>query len=71
MVIESGQDGWYVVHVPALPGCWTQGRTHEEALVNAREAIEVHVEGLIERGEPVPDDHAEVVEIAEVEVAVA
>ena len=34
----------YVVGVPQLPGCMTQGKTIEEALDNAKEAIELYLE---------------------------
>ena len=49
------EDGGYTVTVPALPGCFTQGDTEEEALANAREAIRCHVEGLRIDGKPVPE----------------
>lgn len=39
VVIEPGEDGGFVAHVPALRGCWSQGRTRKAALVNIREAI--------------------------------
>lgn len=39
-MFEPDPDGGYVVFVPALPGCATQGRTLEEAMKNAKEAIE-------------------------------
>ena len=32
-------DEGFIVSVPGLPGCWTQGATEEEALANAKEAI--------------------------------
>lgn len=34
-----GEDGWYIVQCPSLPGCFTQGKTLDEALKNIREAI--------------------------------
>lgn len=37
--IERAEDGWLVVECPALPGCVSQGRTEEDALLNIREAI--------------------------------
>jgi predicted RNase H-like HicB family nuclease len=40
VVIEKDEAGYYVVEVPALPGCLSQGKTREEAIVNIREAIE-------------------------------
>jgi predicted RNase H-like HicB family nuclease len=65
VVLEQGDDGWIVVHCPALPGLWTQGRTREEALSNAAEAISLFVEVLLEDGEPIPADRApEITEIA-------
>ena len=42
--IIEGEDGWYVVEVPALPGCISQGKTTEEALENIKEAIELYLE---------------------------
>ena len=46
----------YSAVVPALPGCASQGRTIEEALANAQEAIELYLEVLRDRGEPIPGD---------------
>lgn len=48
----------YTVRVPALPGCITYGRTREEALGRAKEAIEGFIEGLRKAGEPVPEEVA-------------
>ena len=42
------------VTVPALPGCFAQGATIEQALEHAREAIALHIEGFVKRGEPAP-----------------
>ncbi|HVB10100.1 MAG TPA: type II toxin-antitoxin system HicB family antitoxin [Bacillota bacterium] len=47
---EEGQ-GWAVT-VPALPGCFTQGDTREEALANAQEAIAGHLAALAKVGHP-------------------
>ena len=46
--------GNYSAYVPDLPGCISAGRTVEEAAQNIREALELHLEGMIEDGEPVP-----------------
>ena len=48
--------GGYAVEVPALPGCFTQGRTREEAIERAREAITAHIAGIEADGEPVPEE---------------
>ena len=46
IVLEPAVEGGYNVLVPALDGCFTQGDTEEEALKNAREAIECYLGGL-------------------------
>ena len=47
-------------YVPDLPGCITTGRTVEEIEENMREAIELHLDGLREDGESVPEPHTTV-----------
>ena len=64
VLLYPGEDGFIVAEVPSLPGCISQGRTRDEALANVREAITLHVEVLRERGEPLPDDRVELVEVA-------
>jgi predicted RNase H-like HicB family nuclease len=44
VLIETGEDGYFVARVPSLKGCWSQGKTREEALTNIREAIELFLE---------------------------
>ena len=44
VVIEPGEDGYFVVHCPTLRSCWSQGKTREEALANIREAILLYLE---------------------------
>jgi predicted RNase H-like HicB family nuclease len=44
VIVEKGEDGYFVAHVPALKSCWSQGRTREEALANIREAIDLYLE---------------------------
>ena len=41
VLLEQGEDGYFVAHSPSLKSCWSQGRTREEALQNLREAIEL------------------------------
>jgi predicted RNase H-like HicB family nuclease len=48
VVLEPSDEG-YTVYVPSLPGCISEGKTIEEALVNIREAIKLYLE-------PVEDD---------------
>ncbi len=58
IVHPEPEEGDYSVTVPALLGCFAQGDTLEEAVAMAREAIAVHIEGLIEDGEPIPTEDA-------------
>ncbi|MCX6698362.1 MAG: type II toxin-antitoxin system HicB family antitoxin [Methanomicrobiales archaeon] len=61
VVITKGQDGWYVVTVPALPGCISQGKTQKEAKENIKEAILLYLEP---DEDTVPDEGARVIEVA-------
>ena len=54
ILIEPNEEGGYTVTVPDLPGCVTQGDTLEEALQNAKEAIEGHLEALMDLGKAIP-----------------
>ena len=62
-LLFQDEDGYFVVEVPSLPGCVSQGETREEALANIKEAIDLHIEVLQERGKPVPEDNIEVVNV--------
>jgi predicted RNase H-like HicB family nuclease len=44
VIVEPGEDGYFVAHVPALKSCWSQGKTRDEALENIREAIDLYLE---------------------------
>ncbi len=54
LIVVEEVDSGCGAHVPDLPGCIAAGETKEEALFFIREAIEFHIEGLREVGEPVP-----------------
>ncbi len=54
VVIHKDPDSDYGVTVPDLPGCFTVGDTIDDALIQAVEAIECHIEGLLLDEEPVP-----------------
>ena len=54
VAIHKEKKSDYGVSVPDLPGCFSAGSTMEETLENIREAISLHLEGLIEEGLPLP-----------------
>ena len=57
IILEPDEEGnGYTVTVPALPGCITQGRTREEAIERAKEAIALYIESLQADGEPIPEE---------------
>ena len=64
VLLSRGEDGWIIATCPVIPGCTTQGRTRDEALKNAREAIELCLEGQAEEGWSLPTDY----ELVDVEV---
>jgi predicted RNase H-like HicB family nuclease len=54
--LREEPEGGYTVTVPILPGCVTYGRTLEEAIRMAKEAIELYIETLVEKGEEIPTE---------------
>lgn len=66
ITLEQDEDGYIVANCPALPGCFSQGKTDEEAIYNIKEAIRGYIASMRRHGEPVP----EIKEIREVEVLV-
>ncbi|MCD4843389.1 MAG: type II toxin-antitoxin system HicB family antitoxin [Methanosarcinales archaeon] len=61
VVLELAQEGGYVIYVPSLPGCISEGDSKEEALKNIKEAIELYLEPT---ENPVLAKSAEVAEVA-------
>ena len=44
VLIEQDEDGMYVAKVPDIPGCYTQGKTIQQAMERIKEAIQVCLE---------------------------
>jgi predicted RNase H-like HicB family nuclease len=65
IVIENA-GGNYSGYVPDLPGCVATGSSIEETEQALREAIEFHLEGMREDGDPIPppSSHVEYIEVA-------
>jgi len=55
-VIIEPDNGSYHAYVPALKGCHTFGDTLEEAQANIVEAMQLHLESMLEDGEEIPED---------------
>ncbi|WP_211531110.1 type II toxin-antitoxin system HicB family antitoxin [Methanocalculus chunghsingensis] len=56
ILLRKEPEGGFTVTVPTLPGCITFGETIDEAIDMAKEAIEIYIEHLLEKGEEVPTD---------------
>lgn len=64
VILERESDGGFVVSVPVLPGCVSQGDTRAEAMANIAEAVELYVEDCLAAGDAVPqEDSLEYVEL--------
>ena len=46
IILTEAEEGGYNVTIPALDGCFTEGDTEQEAMDNAKEAIQCYLEGL-------------------------
>jgi predicted RNase H-like HicB family nuclease len=64
VVVEKGPSS-FGAYVPDLPGCVAAGESKDEVLALIRDAIELHLEGLQEDGQPipVPSSTSELVEV--------
>jgi len=56
VVIHKADEGGYWAEIPALEGCYSQGETVEETIINVKEAIESHLSALKEDGQELPKD---------------
>jgi len=63
-IIYPGEDGYWVAKCPSLPGCISQGKSREAAIINIREAIHVYVDALEADGLPVPPERFETLLVA-------
>ena len=52
IVLEPSDEGGYTVHVPALPGCISEGESRDEAIENIREAIELYLDAPADESVP-------------------
>jgi predicted RNase H-like HicB family nuclease len=64
VVFEKAESNW-AAYVPDLPGCITTGSTLQETKHNIREAIELHLEAMMEVGEPIPEPRKTLVDVGQ------
>ena len=69
LIEKEQEDQGYLAHSPALPGCFSNGSTMEEAKTNIREAIQQHVEALLAHGQTI-QHHENLVHVEELTIGV-
>lgn len=60
VIFQPAEEGGYIVRVPALPGCTTQGETFEEAITNIKDAMRGYLAVLKDEGEDIPQETGDV-----------
>jgi len=55
IIYWSEEDQVFVADVPELPGCMVHGKTHDEALANTKEAVQLWIDTAREFGDPSPN----------------
>jgi len=64
VILYLGEDGYWVAECPSLPGCISQGKTNEEAIINIKEAIQGYIVALKEDGLSVPEERFDTLLVA-------
>jgi len=64
VILYPGEDDYWVVECPSLPGCISQGKTKEEAIANIKEAIKGYIAAMEEDHIPVPEERFETMVVA-------
>jgi len=64
VILEPGENGYIVAHCPALKGCWSQGKSENEALANIKDAIEGWLEAEAEKASSEVSKEAKVRQVA-------
>jgi len=64
VLIEQDEDGVFIVECPSFPGCISQGKTREEAVLNIQDALVGYLESLRKHNEPIPPSiQEEIIEV--------
>ena len=63
VVIHEDPEGGFWAEVPALPGCYSQGETMDELMVNVREAVAGVLEVMREQGKQ-PETNIQILDVA-------
>ena len=64
VIVYPGEDNYWVVECPSLPGCISQGKNRAEALDNIKDAIDAYISALEEDNLEIPEDRFEAMLVA-------
>jgi predicted RNase H-like HicB family nuclease len=64
VLLYTDEDGYWIAECPSLPGCNSQGKTKQEAISNIKEAIELYIEVLQQKDQPIPEDRFDMILMA-------
>ena len=64
VILDPGENGYIIAHCPALKGCWSQGKSENEALANIKQAIEGWLEAEAEKASSEASKTAKVYQVA-------
>lgn len=64
VIVHEAEEGGYWVEAPALPGCYSQGETLDDALDNVKEAIALYLDALMDDNMHIPMDSDVVFHVA-------
>jgi predicted RNase H-like HicB family nuclease len=64
VIMHPGEDGYWIAECPSLPGCVSQGKSKEDAILNIREAIKGYIAALEEDSLPIPEEHYDAILVA-------
>ena len=60
-IFEPSEEGGYVVSIPALPGCVSEGDTFEEAVTMVKDAMQGYLAVLKEQGKEIPEEKSDII----------
>jgi len=63
--LTEADGGGFIITIPDLPGCMSDGETIEEAVANGRDAFHAWISAAIDMGRPIPKPTAKPVELVE------
>lgn len=68
VIVEKDEEGYFFALAPSLQGCYAQGKSLEEALLNIKDVIKLHVKDRLDSNETIPSTKPVSLSSVEIEV---